>query len=394
MQTKISCPHCHFEFDVDEILAKNAADKLEQKIRKELETQLAAQMQAKQEALDQKLKQQSDTLRVQMQEKFQADHENLIQKLQANDEMLKNRERMLEKMRAQNLEFLKQKDAWEQEKQNLALESQKKMLEQREKIQAELSSKLNEQTQLRLAEKDKKIADYEKQVAQMQRKLNQNSQQLQGEVLELQLEETLRHAFADDLIEPIPKGVNGADIRQRVFNTKGSECGKIIWESKRTKNWTEGWIPKLKADQRAEKADLAVLVTTVMPKSSGTKKYDYYQGIWICQPELATFISQLLRFHLIRISHVVESQASKDEKVESLYRYLTGPEFSQKIESQYETIASMRQQLEKEKTFWAKHFATREKEIDALQESVVTMYGGLQGVTNNALPTVKLLEGE
>lgn len=408
MNTKISCPKCHFEFDVDEVLAENAARDLEAKIRQEMETKQAKILQERQSKWEQKWQAQKKqledeltaqrkkyetTIKQELQTQYQTKQFELAEKLKNADVMLKSRDEQLEKMRAENLDYLKQKEIWEQEKQNLALENQKKLNEAREKIQEEISLKLEEAQKLKLAEKDKKIADFETKVAELQRKLDQGSQQSQGEVLELALEEQLRDNFSDDLIEPIGKGVNGADVRQRVFNTNGAECGKIIWECKRTKNWTEGWIGKLKADQREEKADLAVLTTTTMPKNVD-KKFQFYQGIWVCVPELALMIATTLRFHLIRQNHLLDSQKSKDEKVEKLYRYLTGPEFSQKIESQYEAIMAMQQELEKEKTFWMRHFAARQKQIEALQTSVAGMYGGLQGVTQGALPSVKLLEGE
>ncbi|MBQ6154648.1 DUF2130 domain-containing protein [bacterium] len=379
METKITCPNCHCQFDVDEVLTRQAQDKLAASIRKELSEQFAAESRQAQKELEQRLQEQFS-------QKYQNEQAQLTQKLQA-------REDLLAKMRAENLEFLKQKDAWELEKQNLKLENQKELNAQRQKLQEELSAKIAQEQQLKMAEKDKKLADFELKVAELQRKLEQGSQQLQGEVLELELEDTLRQEFPDDIIEAIGKGVNGADVRQRVFDTNGSECGKIIWESKRTKNFTASWIPKLKADLRTEKGDLAVLMTTTMPKGI-EKKFAFYQGVWLCQPELATFVAQLLRFNLIRVGFVIASQESKDAKVEALYRYLTGPEFVAKIESQLETIASMRQSLDKEKKFYDKLVSQKEQQINQLQTAVVTMYGGLQGVTHNALPGVKQLELE
>ncbi|MBQ6438302.1 DUF2130 domain-containing protein, partial [bacterium] len=304
---------------------------------------------------------------------------------------LKNRDAQVEQLRADHLKALQEKDALEQEKQNLKLDLQKQLSEQRAKIVADARAAVEAEQQLKLAEKDKKLADFEIKVAELQRKLEQGSQQLQGEVLELALQEQLTAEFSDDIIEEIPKGQNGADIRQRVFDKNHRECGKIIWESKRTKNFTAGWIPKLKNDLRAEKGDLAVLVTTAMPKDV-TGEFAYYQGVWLCQPSLALFVSQLLRFNLIRVSFVVESQANKDEKIEALYRYLTGPEFVATIEAQLEVIANLRADLDKEKNALLKNYEKREQQILRLQHNVVGMYGGLQGVTNNALPAVKALE--
>ncbi len=393
MNTQISCPNCHFTFDVDQVLAQNA----ENRIRSELQAAHERALQESAKKHEQELAALKTKLTASARQAAKAEYEaaqaELADRLKNADVKLQARDEQLEKLRQQNLDFLREKEKWAQEKQNLELENRKQLAAERDKLTEQISKKVEQENQLRLAEKDKKLADAMAEMAVLRRKLEQGSQQSQGEVLELALEDQLREAFGDDIIEPIGKGVNGADVRQRVFNTKGSECGKIIWECKRTKNWTEGWISKLKDDQRQEKAELAVLTTTQMPKNVD-KDFTFYQGIWVCKPELATFVATLLRFNLIRIGFVLDSQESKDEKVEALYRYLTGPEFSQKIESQYDTIAGMRAQLEKEKTFWNRHFAEREKQIEALSASVVSMYGGLQGITRGALPSVKSLEGE
>jgi len=393
MNTKITCPNCHFEFAVDEVLAQTAEKRVRQELAAEHEAALAQAQKDFAARLDEQKKKLSASLRESLQAEYEASQADLAEKLKNADIKLKSRDQTLEKLRAENLDFLREKEKWAQEKQNLALENQKQLAAEREKLTAQISQKVEQEHQLQLAEKDKKLADAMAEMSVLRRKLEQGSQQSQGEVLELALEAQLRESFPDDAIEPIGKGVNGADVRQRVFNTKGVECGKIIWECKRTKNWTESWIGKLKEDQRQEKAELAVLTTTQMPKTV-TKDFAFYQGIWVCKPELATFVATLLRFNLVRIGFVLDSQASKDEKVEALYRYLTGPEFSQKIESQYETIGALRTQLEKEKTFWTRHFAEREKQIEALQGSVVSLYGGLQGITQGALPAVKSLEGD
>ena len=372
MDKLITCPNCQHRFSIDEVMAKEAKQRLEQQIRQQLRAQL---MQQAEEEKCQLIKE--------LEQKWQQQQEQQELKL-------KNRDEQLAKYRADNLKMMAEKDAWELEKENLQLEHKKKLQTEREKIVQETYQKVREEQQLKIAEKDKKLADFEIKVAELQRKLEQGSQQLQGEVLELELEEVLRQEFSDDIIEPIAKGKNGADIRQRVFDKKNNECGKIIWESKRAQHWSENWIVKLKQDVREEKAELAVLVTTVLPKNMD-KDYQFYQGIWVCKPNLAVFVSQLLRFNLIRLCYVLESQESKDEKIEALYRYLTGPEFVAKIETQLEVLADLQADLDKEKRLALKRFAQREQQLAQLQSNVITLYGGLQGVTHNALPEVKLL---
>ena len=371
MDNLITCPNCQHRFSIDEVMVKEAKQRLEQQLREQLSRQAEAEKNQLKKDLEQKW----------------------AQEQQQQELKLKNRDEQIAKYRADNLKMLAEKDAWELEKENMQLEHMKKLQQEREKITQQAYEKASEQQQLKLAEKDKKLADFELKVAELQRKLEQGSQQLQGEVLELELEEILKREFHDDIIEAIAKGKNGADIRQRVFDKNNNECGKIIWESKRAQHWSENWITKLKQDLRDEKAELAVLVTTVFPKNI-EKDYQFYQGIWVCRPTLATFVSQLLRFNLIRLRYVLESQESKDEKIEALYRYLTGPEFVSKIETQLEVLADFQADLDKEKRLALKRFAQREQQLAQLQSNVITLYGGLQGVTHNALPEVKLLMEE
>lgn len=379
MANQITCPACHHQFDVDEVLSREAELKLTEKLTLEL----TSQFEAKQAAAKDKWQ---AALKKELAEQQQAELELLTTQLKSRDDQLKD-------ARATQLKLLQEKDQFAQEKQAWELENQKKMMAAREEITAAISKKITEEQQLLLAEKDKKIADYEKEVLAMKRKIDQGSQQLQGEVLELLLEDQLRQEFAADLIEAIGKGVNGADVRQKVVNKNGQVCGTIIWESKRTKNWTEGWVAKLKEDQRQEKANLAILVTTALPKDDHNS-LRFYQGIWICEPAMTLTLATLLRFNLVRVHQVLTSQENKDEKLESLYRFLTGPEFVQRIEALMETYQVMREDLEKERRVLTKRLSERETQLNKLVEHTASLYGGLQGVTNNALPTVKLLELE
>jgi hypothetical protein len=209
----------------------------------------------------------------------------------------------------------------------------------------------------------------------------------------LELEAKLKAEFPVDQITGIGKGVTGADIRQQVVDKNGQNCGIILWESKRTKHWTEGWVAKLKADLRQEKASLAVLVTTQLPKTL-TKSFGFYHGVWLSEPSFALPLAALLRFDLIRVRQVLTSQENKDEKLEAIYRYLTGPEFAPKIEALLETYTLMKTDLDKERRLSAKRYEQREQQLNQLLNDTASLYGGLQGVTQNGLPAVKLLTEE
>ncbi len=404
MSTQITCPQCQCRFPVDEVLTKEVENQLQQKFLEE-KTQLRQQLQnltQQKETEKQQLKQQLEQTfknqqvvekklwQEELKKQWQQEQNNQLELL---NQQVKNRDEQLQKMREQESKLLQEKDKWELEKQDFILEGKRKLEAEREKIVEQISQKVAAEQVLVLAEKDKKIADYQKEVLEMKRKLDQGSQQLQGEVLELMLEENLKREFPMDLVEAVGKGVNGADVKQVVIDKNGQNCGTIIWESKRTKNWTEGWVTKLKEDQRQEKANLAVLVSTALPPKQ-EKKILFYNGIWLCEPSGALQLAMLLRFNLIRVHQVMTSQENKDEKLEALYRYLTGPEFVQKIEALMETFGQMKQDLDKERRVLTKRLSEREQQLNKLIENTALLYGGLQGVTQNGLPKVQLLELE
>ncbi len=222
------------------------------------------------------------------------------------------------------------------------------------------------------------MSDATKAKDELARKLEQGSQQTQGEVQELALEELLKAEFIYDDVSPVGKGVNGADVIQSVKTKSGAECGKIIWESKKTKAWTEGWIQKLKDDQRLVKADLAVIVTSTMPQ--GTSGIIQKDGVWICDIKLATATASILRQSLEAVSREKNLSVGKNEKMEFLYSYLSGTEFKQKIEVIVETFSSMKASLEKEKMYFVKSWAEKEKQIERVISNTLGIYGGLSSV--------------
>jgi hypothetical protein len=40
----------------------------------------------------------------------------------------------------------------------------------------------------------------------------------------------------------------------------------MVWESKNTKAWQDAWVMKLKEDKLKVNGNIAILVTTVLPK--------------------------------------------------------------------------------------------------------------------------------
>jgi hypothetical protein len=264
----------------------------------------------------------------------------------------------------------------------------RQMEEAKRAIVEEATKKAAEEQQYVIAQLKKQLTDATKAKDDLARKLEQGSQQTQGEVLELALEELLKAEFPHDEIVPVPKGVSGADIIQKVKDRSGRECGKIVWESKKTKAWSEGWIQKLKDDQREIKADLAVIVSVVLPED--VKGFVFRDGVWICDIKLAVALATALRINLESLTREKAMSVGKNEKMEVLYNYLTGVEFKQRVEAIVEAFSSMDEGLRKERMAYEKIWSEREKQIKKVMNNTIGMYGDLSGLVT--LPQIKRLE--
>ena len=261
-----------------------------------------------------------------------------------------------------------------------------KLIETREraKREAEESLKLN------IAEKDQTISSMQSKIEDLMKKADQGSQQLQGEVQELELEENLRREFSLDVIEPVPKGEFGGDVVQRVVSVSGQPCGMILWESKRTKNWSDGWLPKLREDQRAAKADIAVIVSQSLPK--GLDTFQTIDGVCVTHPRLVLPVATLLRQSLIEVAQSRQAIQGQQAKTEMVYDYLTSPRFRQRIEAIVEAFSTMQADLERERKVITKQWAKRDEQINRVMKSTVGMYGDLQGIAGKSLQEIESLE--
>jgi len=261
-----------------------------------------------------------------------------------------------------------------------------KLIETREraKREAEESLKLN------IAEKDQTISSMQSKIEDLMKKADQGSQQLQGEVQELELEENLRREFSLDVIEPVPKGEFGGDVVQRVVSVSGQPCGMILWESKRTKNWSDGWLPKLREDQRAAKADIAVIVSQSLPK--GLDTFQTIDGVCVTHPRLVLPVATLLRQSLIEVAQSRQAIQGQQAKTEMVYDYLTSSRFRQRIEAIVEAFSTMQTDLEREKKVITKQWAKRDEQINRVMKSTVGMYGDLQGIAGKSLQEIESLE--
>ena len=248
----------------------------------------------------------------------------------------------------------------------------------------------DEQLTLKVMEKEQTILSMQKQIEELKRKSEQGSQQLQGEVLELRLEALLGARFPHDLIEPVPKGEHGGDLLQRVVMPTGAACGTILWESKRTKNWSDGWLAKLREDQRAARAEIAVIVTAVLPK--GIETFDQVDGVWIAHPRALLPVALALRQTLIEVNCARQATEGQQTKMELIYQYLTGPKFRLRVQAIAEAFSSMAEDLHKEKKAIMKQWAKREEQITRVIEATVGMYGELQGIAGKTLQEIEGLD--
>jgi len=300
-----------------------------------------------------------------------------------------SRDRLLDESRKKELEHLRRIRQIEDEKKAAELEAARKLDAEREKIRQATIEMFSEEHRLRDLEKDKKMADMMKTIEELKRKGEQSSQQAQGEVLELDLEAMLRARYPMDSIEPVAKGVRGADIIQRVHGRAGQPCGSIAWESKRTKAWNDDWVVKLKDDQREMKAEIAVIVTEALPK--GITAFGQVDGVWVTTVQLAGCVADTLRENLKQVSLARLSAVGKNEKMEAIYDYLSGAEFRQRVEGIVEAFRAMKEDLEAEKRAMMRIWAKREKLIERVTTNTTGMYGDMQGIIST-LPEIKMLE--
>jgi hypothetical protein len=360
MSSSVTCPSCGHQFSPDDLLTHE----IEVEVRAKLEKELMSK--AKEEA-----------------GKELADREAEIKEL---------KEKAKEAMDLE-LKLRKEKREIEEAKEKFELEKQRQLDEERGKIKAEAERAVLEKEKYKIIEYEKKISDMQKSLEDAQRKGSQASQQLQGEVQELDLELTLRKLYPYDDIGEVKKGENGADIRQIVKTEKGTICGKILWESKRTKAWSDGWVAKLKEDQRRDGAQLSAIVTQAMPTHI-TENIGNVGGVWVLYPEALAPLSALLRKNLIDVAREKVVAAHKQTTAESLYDYVTSSAFNQNVERIVGIYLEMKAQIAKEEASSQRSYKQRNMQVDMLLSGMTGIYGEMQGIAGTSLQPIALLENE
>jgi hypothetical protein len=379
---KISCPNCGAEIELTEVMT--------QSLRREFEAKASAREKALTERMTQRIAEEKQKA---LADADRAAEQRTGVEMKELRETLAERDRKLRVAQEAELDLRKQQRALEERHQEMELEIARKLDAERSKIGEEAKKQALEQERLKLSEKEKVIDDLKKQLTLAQQKAEQGSMQLQGEVLELDLEGRLAAAFPFDGIEPVAKGVKGADAIQRVRTNTGGGCGAILWEAKRTKNWSPQWPGKLKEDQREAKAEVAVLVTQAKP--ADIQGFGQVDGVWVCDYLSALPLAAALRQGLVGVASARQAEAGKAGKMEQLYDYLAGTEFRHRIEAVVETFVGLQVDLDKERRAMERIWKSREKQIEQAITHTASLYGGVQGIVGQgALPGIKSLELE
>jgi len=301
---------------------------------------------------------------------------------------LEQKDKRLLEAEAAELKLRQEREQFEEQKRALDLE----LARRTDQIKADVAQVKDEEFRLKFAEKEKQLSDVNRQLDEAKRKAEQGSQQSQGEVLELDLEAALRRCFGSDEVVPVPKGVHGGDLLQVVRDESGHDCGSIIWESKRTKKFSDGWLGKLKQDKLAAQAHLAVLVTTAMPDD--VTSFECRENVWITPPKLAVALGGALRLVLMETAAARRALDGRHDKMSVVYDYLAGPHFKARVTAIVEAFTTMRQDLEAEKRAMQRSWSKREKQIDLVLANTVGMHGELAGIIGRSLPTIEMLELE
>ena len=305
-------------------------------------------------------------------------------------EVLKSRDEKLAEAQNAQAELIKKQRELDDAKRELELTVAKRVQAELSEVRTQAKREGEEGLKLKVLEKEEQIASMQRQIEELRRKAEQGSQQLQGEAQELELESLLRIKFARDTIDPVPKGEFGGDVLHRVIGPLGQLCGTILWESKRTKNWSDGWLPKLRDDQRAAKAEIALLVTQILPK--GVEAFDFIDGVWVTESRCAIPVAIALRQSLIELATARQAGEGQMTKMELVYQYLTGPRFRHRVEAIVEKFEDMQADLERERKTMTRLWAKREEQIKGVIETTVGMYGDLQGIAGRTMQEIEGLE--
>ena len=404
----ITCPNCNTEIklteslaapllaatkhDFDKRLAQKDADfATRESTLREREAALSKAKDAIDDQIAERLKQERGKIVAEESKKAKLlsanDVEQKTNEIKALNEVLKQRDEKLAEAQKAQADLIRKQRELDDAKRELDLTVEKRIQAGLAATREQARIEVEEQQKLKVAEKEQTILAMQKQIEELKRRAEQGSQQLQGEVQELELENILRAKFPFDTIEPVPKGEFGGDALQRVVSASGQPSGTILWESKRTKNWSDGWLTKLREDQCTAKAEIAVLVTQVLPK--GVESFDVVDGVWVTTPRAALPVATVLRHTLLQVSMARQVSEGQQTKTEMVYQYLTGPRFRHRMEAIVEAFSTMQEDLAAERKSIQRQWAKREVQLNNVLQSAAGMFGDLQGIAGKALPEIE-----
>ena len=400
----IICPNCKYEIKLNEAISAPIVDRLRRQFeadaRKQSEdlarreraiAERAAEIEKAKEDIDARVAAQLKAERGRVaQEEAKKAAETLATEMADLRQQLEERGKRLDEAQRNELDLRRQRRDLEERQRQMQLEVDRKLDEERKQIRDAATKELAEEYRLKEAEKEQQLAAMRRQIDDLKRKAEQGSQQTQGEVLELELETLLAARFPSDTLEPVPKGMHGGDVLQRVHDGNGNTCGTIIWESKRTKAWSDGWLPKLRDDQREAQAELAALVTVAMPKDVST--FALIDGVWVTGGACVVGLATALRASLIEAHTARQAQQGRQGKMEVLYAYLAGPQFRRRVEAIFESFTVLRDDLEQERRAMQRIWAKREKQIDRVLTNTVGLHGDVAGIIGGSLPEIAAIE--
>jgi len=407
----ITCPNCQREIKLTESLAAPLVEATRRDFNQRLDC-VKAEMAEREAALrtrEEQLAKAREGINAQVEDKLkcaraqiEADAAARAKRALAGDieqkakeiadlhDVLKQREGKLAEAQKAQAELIRKQRELDDARRELELTVEKRVQQGLETTRAQARKDAEEKLNLKVAEREQTIASMQRTIEELQRRAEQGSQQLQGEVQELELEALLKAKFPVDVIQPVPKGEHGGDVVQQVRGATGQACGTILWESKRTKNWSDGWLAKLRADQRIAKAEFSVLVSQVLPKDVDT--LDFVDSVWVAHPRAVLPVAIALRHSLIEVAAARQANQGQQGKMEMVYQYLTGSTFRQRVQAIVEAFSSMQEDLDRERKVIGKQWAKREQQIEQVMQSTVGMYGDLQGIAGKSLQEIEGLE--
>jgi hypothetical protein len=410
-EPQIICPNCSHEIKLTESLAAP----LIEATRKRFSEQLAvkdAEVARKEEVLrvqQDEIARARESIEDQINARLQAERSQIVaaeakkaraaaatemeaksKELAELQQVLKENNQKLTAAQQAQADLMRKERELDATKRELELTVEQRVRASLAEVQTKAKQEAEDLLKAQLSQKDLQMAAMNRTIEELRRKMEQGSQQTQGEALELELEELLKSKFPLDLIQPVGKGEFGGDIVQRVNGSLGQAAGVILWEFKRTKNWSDGWLVKLREDQRAAKADVALIISQTLPKDIET--FDLVDGVWVAHPRCAMPVAVALRHSLIELAGARNAQQGQQTKMELVYQYLTGPRFRQRLEGIVEKFDELKEDLDKERKFMNRVWAKREAQIQGVLDSTIGMYGDLQGIAGKALPEIANLD--